>query len=751
MQFDDVSTSAGLSYRGESFGASWGDFNGDGFSDLFVGNHRARPSLYINRGDGTFVDFGTQVDTFVNKSRADTHGAGFMDFDNDGDQDLLISTGSGNPGQFLVNDRGEPSDQAQRYGLALEGQSYRSAIWLDYNGDKLADVIMVSKAKYGEVMQQGANHSFASKNGVVGFGCKRFHYGQLLDVNGDNMLDILCGAQERGAGKNFPQFAYDTRYLPFRDVTANTLQVAQTVDSTIADFDGDLREDIFQLRGVLRPSDVVQTGNRIEALLIGGKKGFKFASNGTLTVDIHWNKGEETGGDPNIRVGARGFNPRATSFTLDPNDPNVIGLPPYTDSDLPLITIGYDPDAKLWYFRNIAGKSFSDAYFIVSSSSEIRRLKAMALWPTDRPVSPTLSLHRATGFEDGTVAAGLSTPISCISAVAGDFDNDMDVDIYAACRSGAANLANVLYENVGGGRFVALTGAAGAAGPVGVAVADGVGTADTVVSADYDRDGFLDLYVTNGFNMRPVNAGGPEKLFHNRGNANHWIELELAATGSMRDALGARVLASASGVTQLRVANGAYHRWAQDSKQLHFGLREATRVDLRVEWPSGRVDLFPGVAADKLYRITEGAAGVTEIPRGRANPIPCGMAGTHNPSSDAIYVWKDCPSQTWKVRAAAASGSAIYSGALVSTHPLTAVDARGLEANDVLDNASNAARIRFAMQVNQGTLDGFDFAMPTNARGCFQVDLPAGTRVFFGGLATPVVAPFDVQTGGACL
>ena len=87
---------------------------------------------------------------------------------------------------------------------------------------------------------------------------------------------------------------------------------------------------------------------------------------------------------------------------------------------------------------------------------------------------------------------------------------------------------------------------------------------------------------------------------------NRWIELDLVGTHSDRDAVGARVFATANGMTQLRIQNGGYHRWSQDMRRSHFGLGAAATVDLRVEWPSGAVQTLPDVATNKLYRITEG-------------------------------------------------------------------------------------------------------------------------------------------------
>ena len=104
ISFSDVSATAGVDRRGESYGASWGDLNGDGFPDLFASNHRQQPSLFLNMGNGTFAETAPNVLTWRNRSRADTHGGTWADYDNDGDLDLMVTTGTGNLSQFLVNE-----------------------------------------------------------------------------------------------------------------------------------------------------------------------------------------------------------------------------------------------------------------------------------------------------------------------------------------------------------------------------------------------------------------------------------------------------------------------------------------------------------------------------------------------------------------------------------------------------------------------------------------------------------------------
>ena len=95
--FEDATEAAGLTHSGETWGASWGELNGDGYPDVFVGNHREAPSLYLNNGDGTFTEVLELLDMdglWVDKPRQDNHGASWADFDGDGDVDIMC-------GEFL--------------------------------------------------------------------------------------------------------------------------------------------------------------------------------------------------------------------------------------------------------------------------------------------------------------------------------------------------------------------------------------------------------------------------------------------------------------------------------------------------------------------------------------------------------------------------------------------------------------------------------------------------------------------------
>ncbi len=88
--FTDVTEVAGVAALGtEDGGPTWGDFDGDGWLDLYVSNHEGRNTLYRNLGDGTFVDVTERHG--VGAADQLTFQSTFMDYDRDGDPDLYLT------------------------------------------------------------------------------------------------------------------------------------------------------------------------------------------------------------------------------------------------------------------------------------------------------------------------------------------------------------------------------------------------------------------------------------------------------------------------------------------------------------------------------------------------------------------------------------------------------------------------------------------------------------------------------------
>lgn len=115
---------------------------------------------------------------------------------------------------------------------------------------------------------------------------------------------------------------------------------------------------------------------------------------------------------------------------------------------------------------------------------------------------------------------------------------------------------------------------------------------------DLDNDGFADIAV----NCRDEAA----VVLRNRGNGNHWLLVDLVGRSSNRDGIGAQlVLTPESGPTQYAMASPAGSYLSSSDRRVHFGLGVASRLALRIVWPSGAVQELEGVSADQLLRIEE--------------------------------------------------------------------------------------------------------------------------------------------------
>ena len=634
IRFKEVTADAGIHHAGTTYGASWGDFNSDGWPDLWVGNHNTKPTLYLNKQGSGFENIIDQV--WSADPRADTHGVAWADFDNDGDQDLveLVDVKEMEDGTFcigcgknhlFINEDGKLWERAADYGLDQKGNA-RSPLWFDADRDGLLDLLVVNMRRRGQpasrvYLQKNdrfivANETLRFKDGqldryerirgriiklldfqypsLASFNARRFlESAQLADLSSNGYPDLILFSE--------PTRIYAIDTIPFKDIThqVGLPKLNHISDVAIADFDGDQRMDIYAARGNYMPSDVIRTSpfeikGRINHHSGGSPKTVRFRAEG----DIHFQVYPTWVHLSKFYVGSKGNHPTSRSFTLSPQDYSVYGPAPATAAESNGISITYDVNSKTWTLRNFNKMSHVD--FIATATQTISEYGVTGFNLFKAEGIDSLLLQQKDGFVEKTLVGEAGAHTSCYYVVTGDFDNDMDMDLYLTCTGPVANLPNLLLENDGKGNFMLVPGAGGATGSQ-------LGRADAVAVADYDRDGFLDLFVTNGHDpTSPFTSKGPHQLFHNQGNDNHWLEIDLEGGVSNRDGIGARVELAVGDTIQIREQTGGMHRIAQNHQRLHFGLGNHGLVDkITVRWPSGTVQHLNNVQANQILHITE--------------------------------------------------------------------------------------------------------------------------------------------------
>lgn len=204
-----------------------------------------------------------------------------------------------------------------------------------------------------------------------------------------------------------------------------------------------------------------------------------------------------------------------------------------------------------------------------------------------KPHAPENLLYRNDGgtFTNVTESAGVGDAGDGYGGACGDFDNDGFVDFYLANADGA----NLLYHNNGDGTFTDIASAADVDDSY-----NGQGT----VTADFDNDGDLDIYL--------VNNNQPNALFYNTGTNNNWLQIKAVGKLSNRDAMGAIIKVVANGQTMSRMVNGNPGFGSQSSLIASFGLGQATIVDsIIIHWPSGIVQDTTNVTVNQKIIIDE--------------------------------------------------------------------------------------------------------------------------------------------------
>jgi hypothetical protein len=508
-----------------------------------------------------------------NKNQPETMvaGVGFIDYDNDGFQDLYFVNGAAIPSLekespmywnrlFHNNHDGTFTDVTEKAGVKGAGYGMGVAI-ADYDGDGWADIFVVNVTQ-NQLFRNNHDGTFSdvtAKAAVAGGmlnGRKMWSVSAAwLDYNNDGRLDLFVANycvwevnKDRycGPSPKLRAYCHPKNYDPlpnqlyrnngdgtFTDISAEvglSKVPGKGMGAVIADYDGDGFMDIF-LANDNHPNFLFHN--------LGGKKFEEVAFQSGVAY-------------------AEGAN-AISGMGADFKDVNNDGRPDIWHTAI-------ENETFPLYLNNGQG-DFSD---ITSKSG---------LWGT----------RNMSGWSNGIF----------------DFDNDGWKDLFVARGNVLDNIAlfsirkyeepNAVFRNLGKAKFQDVSAEAGpdfqkAAPHRGVAF------------GDIDNDGRVDAVVTV--------LNGPAKLFHNISqNSGHWILLKLVGASNNRMGIGAQIrITTEDGARQWNQVTTAVGYACSSDARVHFGLGASKTIrEIEIKWPNRIVQTLTNVAADQILTIEETA------------------------------------------------------------------------------------------------------------------------------------------------
>ncbi len=498
-QFEDISLSAGVEAVGNSYGTSWGDYNNDGYPDIFIATCNIDPlnsikHLLRNNGDETFTD--VNVIAGVNDSLA-SWGTVWLDYDNDGDLDLYTVNTAHLPRPatnrlYRNNNNGTFTNVS--IAANVDGQDTEDSFGVsaaDFDNDGWIDIYVANTSQASRLYRNNRNGTFTDIASVAGLSGIRTQAVAVADMNNDGWIDIFLPdflgnqlwyndggsnnwlkVETRGTGGNYHGISsrvevYIGTLHQIREVAAGDGFCSQNLDLGVH----------FGLAGAIK----------VDTLIIRWPGG---------VVDRYYNV------DVNQEltvVQGEGFNTPPSSFRLlEPGTGTIAD----GSSD---VTFRWhaasDPEnAPLTYQLILTGVNgdtlitTSDTTITLSAATFAD--KTYCRWTADvsdersTVASHEVFLFSNSGCEDGgfwsqELTAGIGNPNgSSYSANWIDYDNNETLDLYIGDGGGQ----NLLYKNLGNGTFEETSAGA---------LTSDISFQRSSAWGDYNNDGIYDVLLVN--------------------------------------------------------------------------------------------------------------------------------------------------------------------------------------------------------------------------------------------------------------
>jgi hypothetical protein len=210
--FEDISSEAGLtSFASSTWGASWGDFNNDGYLDIFLsflksGNTQPN-ALLKNNGNGTFTNISASAG--INQLNDPSFCAAFFDYNNDGWQDVFVTNHKYDQSYLYENNGDETfTDVSVATGADIKADGMSSTI-ADYNNDGWFDIYVTNSAAGNFHLKNNGNNTFTNIAEDQGTKFSNVSWGAVfLDADNDSYLDLYVSGQENGTDNLLPSAFY---------------------------------------------------------------------------------------------------------------------------------------------------------------------------------------------------------------------------------------------------------------------------------------------------------------------------------------------------------------------------------------------------------------------------------------------------------------------------------------------------------------------------------------------------------------